>query len=169
MSFSLYDAIVPTFDQTLGAITHLLGKAEAHCTEKSLDPSTVLQTRLADDMLPFTYQVKSTAVHSIGAIEGVRKGVFHPDMTPPPESFAGLREKIESARAALSAVSRDEVDSFEGRDVRFEIGDRKLPFTAENFLLSFSFPNFYFHAATAHGILRHNGVEIGKRDFLGVR
>jgi hypothetical protein len=118
-------------------------------------------------MLPFAYQVKSTAAHSLGAIEGVRRGVFRPDMSPLPDSFAALREKISGARTALAAVTPAEVNGFEGKDMTFEIGDRKLPFTAENFLLSFSLPNFFFHAATAYDILRQRGIVIGKRDFMG--
>jgi hypothetical protein len=119
------------------------------------------------DMLPFAYQVKSTAVHSLGAIEGVRKGVFAPDMTPPPETFAALKARIADTLAALSAIEAAEVDSFVGRDMRFAIGNRHLDFTAENFLLSFSQPNFYFHATTAYDILRWKGLPIGKRDFTG--
>jgi hypothetical protein len=118
-------------------------------------------------MLPFAYQVKSTAVHSLGAIEGVRRGVFSPDMTPPPESFAALKTRIADTRKALEMIEPTEIDAFVGRDMRFAVGERRLDFTAESFLLSFSLPNFYFHAATTYDILRWKGVRIGKRDFLG--
>ncbi len=171
MTLSLYDATVLNYRQTLGAVAGLLGKAEAFCKEKSLAPEDIIQARLAPDMLPFSYQVKSTAVHSLGAIEGVRRGVFSPDMTPPPDTFAALNARISQTLAALEAVTRAEVDSFIGRDMRFEVrfegGERRIDFTAENFLLSFSLPNFYFHATTAYDILRWKGVQIGKRDFLG--
>ena len=112
-------------------------------------------------------QVKSTAVHSLGAIEGVRRGVFSPDMTPPPESFAALKARIAETLAALEMIEPAEVDGFVGRDMRFARGERHLDFTAENFLLSFSQPNFYFHATTTYDILRWKGVRIGKRDFTG--
>ena len=118
-------------------------------------------------LLPFADQVKSTAVHSLGAIEGVRRGVFSPDMTPPPESFAALKKRIADTRAALEVIEPAEIDAFLGRDMRFAAGERRLDFTAENFLLSFSQPNFYFHAATTYDILRWKGVRIGKRDFTG--
>jgi hypothetical protein len=118
-------------------------------------------------MLPFAYQVKSTAVHSLGAIEGVRKGVFSPDQTPPPETFAALEARITATLSALEAIDPAEVEAFIGRDMRFEFGDRHVDFTAEEFLLSFAQPNFYFHAATAYDILRWKGVPLGKRDFLG--
>ncbi len=167
MTFSLHAATVPSYLQTLGAVLGLLGKAEAFCAEKSIAPEELLQARLAQDMLPFAYQVKSTAVHSLGALEGVRRGLFSPDQTPPPDGFAALRLRITDTIAALQAIDPAEVDGFIGRDMRFAFGSRHVDFTAENFLLSFSQPNFYFHATTSYDILRWKGVPIGKRDFLG--
>jgi uncharacterized protein len=167
MAFSLYDATVPSYRQTLGAIGGLLLTAEAFCAEKQVPPEELLDARLAEDMLPFAYQVKSTAVHSLGSIEGVRRGVFSPDMTPPPQTFAALKARIAATLAALEAIQPAEIDGFFGRDMRFEFRERRLEFTAENFLLSFSLPNFYFHAATAYDILRWKGARIGKRDFMG--
>ena len=167
MTLSLYAATIPSYRQILGAVSGLLGKAEAFCAEKGIEPPELIQARLATDMLPFAYQVKSTAVHSLGAIEGVRKGVFSPDMTPPPETFAALGERITAALSALEAIEPAEIESFIGRDMRFEFGSRRIEFTAEEFLLSFSQPNFYFHASTAYDILRWKGLPIGKRDFMG--
>jgi hypothetical protein len=167
MAFSLYAATVPSYVQILGAISGLLAKAEVVCTEKAIAPREIIQARLADDMLPFAYQVKSTAVHSLGAIEGVRRGVFSPDMTAPPETFAALKARIAETLLALEGLDAAEVDAFIGRDMRFEFGERRIDFTAENFLLSFSQPNFYFHAATTYDILRWKGMAIGKRDFVG--
>jgi hypothetical protein len=167
MSFTLYSATVPTFQQILGAVSGLLDRGEAWCAEQKVAPEDVIQARLAPDMLPFAYQVKSTVAHSIGAIEGVRKGVFSPDMVPPPETFAALKQQVEGAIAALAQVTPAEVDAFVGRDMRFEFKERTLPFTAEDFLLSFSLPNFYFHATTTYDVLRWKGVPVGKRDFMG--
>jgi uncharacterized protein len=167
MTFSLYAATIPCYQQTLGAVSGLLATAENLCAEKHLAPQEILDARLAEDMLPFTYQVKSTAVHSLGAIEGVRRGIFSPDMTPPPQSFAALKARIAETLAALAAVTPAEMDGFVGRDMRFEFRERRLEFTAEDFLLSFSLPNFYFHAATTYDILRWKGAHIGKRDFTG--
>jgi uncharacterized protein len=167
MAFSLYAATVPSYIQILGAVAAIIDKAEAFCTEKGLMPRDVIQARLAADMHPFAYQVKSTVVHSLGAIEGVRKGAFSPDTSTPPEDFAGLKTRLVESIAALEAIAAAEVDSFVGRDVRFAFGDRHVDFTAENFLLSFSQPNFYFHAATTYDILRWKGIPIGKRDFMG--
>jgi uncharacterized protein len=167
MAFSLYAATVPAYQQTLGAVSGLLVKAEEFCIEKKTAPEEVIQARLAPDMLPFAYQVKSTAVHSLGAIEGIRRGKFSPDMTPPPETFAALKAKIAETIVALGKIEPSEVDGFVGRDMCFAFGERRMDFTAEDFLLSFAQPNFYFHATTAYAILRSKGVQIGKRDFMG--
>jgi hypothetical protein len=167
MAFSLYAAIVPSYLQILQAVSGLLAKAESFCADRKIAPAEFLQTRLADDMLPFAYQIRATVTHSLGAIEGVRKGVFSPDTTPPPETFAALNAKITEAIAALEAIGEAEVNAFVGRDMRFSFRERQIEFTAENFLLSFSQPNFYFHATTAYDILRWKGLAIGKRDFIG--
>jgi hypothetical protein len=167
MSLSLYAATLPAYRQTLGAVGGLLRTAQAFCAERGIDGAELIQARLAPDMLPFAYQVKSTAVHSLGAIDGVRQGVFSPDRTPPPQTFAALAARIDSTVSALEAIEPAEIEAFTGRDMRFEAGSHRLEFTAEDFLLSFSLPNFYFHAATAYDILRWKGVAIGKRDFMG--
>jgi hypothetical protein len=167
MAFSLYAATIPSYQQILGAVSGLLVTAEAFCSEKGIAHAEIIQARLAEDMQPFAYQVKSTAVHSLGAIEGVRRGVFSPDVATPPETFTALKTRIADTLAALESIQPGEVDAFVGRDMRFVFGDRRIDFTAENFLLSFSQPNFYFHAATTYDILRWKGAPIGKRNFTG--
>ena len=167
MAFSLYEATIPSYRQILGAVGGLVGKAETYCAEQKLAAEEIIQSRLAPNMLPFAYQVKSTAVHSLGAIEGLRKGVFSPDMTPPPQTFSALKTTISETLAALEALDAAEIDAFLGRDMRFAFGERQMNYTAENFLLSFSQPNFYFHATTAYDILRWKGLPLGKRDFVG--
>ena len=167
MPFSLYDATIPSYQQILGAVSGLLSIAETFCSENGTGNEEIIQARLTDDMQPFAYQVKSTAVHSLGAIEGVRRGVFSPDMTTPPETFTALKARIAHTLSALEMIQPAEVDAFVGRDMRFAFGDRHVDFTAENFLLSFSQPNFYFHATTAYDILRWKGVRLGKRNFMG--
>ena len=167
MSLSLYAATIPSYRQVVGAVAGLVTKAEAFCKDKGIAPEEIIQARLAPDMLPFAYQVKSTAVHSMGAIDGVRKGTFSPDTTTPPADFAGLQALLERTLASLGALDPQEIDAFVGRDARFSFGERHIDFTAENFLLSFSQPNFYFHATTAYDILRWKGVVLSKRDFIG--
>lgn len=167
MALSLYAATVPAYRQILGAVAGLIQSARNFCAEKSIAPEQIIQARLAPDMLPFAYQVRSTAVHSIGAIEGVRRGEFSPDRTTPPDSFVALERHVGSALEGLEKIDPAEIEGFIGRDMTFSAGERRLPFTAEDFLLSFSLPNFYFHATTAYDILRWKGVALGKRDFLG--
>lgn len=167
MAFTLYAATIPSYLQILNSVSRLIGKAEAFCGENGIAPEVLIEARLAADMLPFAYQVKSIAVHSIGAIEGVRNGVFSPDTARPPATFAGLRECIAQAVAALEGIDPDEIEGFIGRDMRFQFGANTMDFSAEEFLLSFSQPNFYFHATTAYDILRMKGVQLGKRDFNG--
>lgn len=167
MSLSLYQSTIPTYLQITGAIAGLIDKAEAHCTNNDLSPDELIHARLADDMLSFAYQIHSVATHSLGAIEGVKKGVFSPNMTPPPVDFAGLGQRIADARSGLEALTEADINALEGKPMRFEYGDFKIDFVAEKFLLSFSQPNFYFHATTAYDILRWKGLAIGKSDFMG--
>jgi len=163
MPLTLHEAVVPSWLQLLNAGHGWLDKAAA----SGIAEEELLSARLIENMLPFSYQVKSMTVHSRAAIEGVRAGVFSPDMTPPPESLAELRAKVDEAIAYLEALSPEELDSSAGRDMRFEVGTKRLDFTVQDFLLSFSQPNFYFHATTAYGILRMKGVGVGKLDYLG--
>jgi hypothetical protein len=167
MPFSLYDVTVPPFEQTLGSMLGLLAKAEAFCVEAGIAPEALIGSRLADDMLPFGYQIRATTTHSIGAIEGARSGLFQPDRSPPPNNYSDLRDTVTSALDALRQIDPSELEALEGRDVRFDAGSFHIDFLAEDFLLSFSKPNFYFHATTAYDILRLKGVAIGKRDYLG--
>ncbi|AYJ85496.1 DUF1993 domain-containing protein (plasmid) [Sphingomonas paeninsulae] len=167
MAFTLYSATIPSYLQILASMARLIDKAESFCEVHSLQPDALIEARLVDDMLPFAYQIKSTAVHSIGAIEGVRKGRFAPDNTVPPATFAELRAKIAGTVTAIETLDPDEIETFIGRAMRFEFGDQHIDFLAEDFLLSFAQPNFYFHATTAYNILRLKGVELGKRDFNG--
>ena len=167
MSFSLYDATIPTFCQMLDVVSGLLDKGAAHCTEKGITPEAIIQARLAPDMFPFAYQVKAAAEHSLGAIEGVRQGLFTPDVMPPPNNLQALKAQVSEAFTMLRGISPDEVNGFIGREMRFEFRDLRFDFTAENFLLSFSQPSFFFHVTTAYDILRWQGVAVGKSDFLG--
>lgn len=168
MPISLYDAVVPSNLQILRAVDGLLTKAEAFCAENGRAEGDLIDARLAPDMLPFGYQVKSCAAHSTGALAGVRAGHFAPDLTPWPTDFAGLHAAIQGAITELSALDPAEFEALGDNDTLFAFGEMKLPFTGTNFLLSFSQPNFYFHATTAYAILRAQGVKVGKGDFMGM-
>jgi hypothetical protein len=167
MPVSLYDLSVANYLQTVPAVAACLDKGLAHCTSSATDPGGMADCRLAEDMLPLRFQIVSVAHHSLGAIEGAKAGVFSPPGKTASLDYQGLQKLMSDTAEALRRLSREEVDALAGRDVVFQVGDRKVPFTAENFLLSFSLPNFYFHATTAYDILRNKGVPLGKRDFLG--
>ncbi|MGY2733809.1 DUF1993 domain-containing protein [Sphingomonas sp. UYP23] len=167
MTYSLYAAVVPPYIKMLENLGKLLAKAEAHCSEAGIDEIEIFDARLASDMHSFAYQIKSTVVHSIGAIEGVQNGSFSPDMAPFDKSFSALSGRLETARLVLAALKPAEIDAFVGRPIQIVIKDYHADFAAEDFLLTFSVPNFYFHATTAYDILRYKGLRIGKVDYLG--
>jgi hypothetical protein len=168
MAISLYDVTVASYLQTLGAVAGVMEKGLAHAKENGADLAEIVETRLCGDMLPFRFQIVSVTHHSRGAIEGAKAGVFSPPPDLGPLDYAALQQLVADARADLAKLSRDEVDALQGKDMVFRLrGDIQMPFTAENFLLSFSMPNFYFHATTAYDILRWKGAPLGKRDFMG--
>lgn len=167
MPITLYDAFVPTARQTLGAVQALLDKAQAWCAEQGCGEAGIAAAKLHDTMLPFAFQVAQVAKHSHGAIEGVRAGHFHAMGGEMPQDFAGMKAMLARAADGLAAVTADEMEAFIGKDMIFELPGMKLPFAGDQFLLSFSQPNFFFHATTAYAIMRAQGVALGKRDFLG--
>jgi hypothetical protein len=168
MAIQLYDLTVASYLQSVNAVIGFLDRGLSHCRDNNIDPEEVVETRLWNDMLPFRFQIISVVHHSRGAIEGVQKGQFGPPTEQRPLTYVELQGLATETRDFLAGLSRDEVNALEGHDVTFAIGANfKLPFTAENFLMSFSLPNFYFHAATAYDILRSKGVPLGKRDFMG--
>lgn len=168
MSLSLYDATVPAFIQGLTPVGALVEKARAHCAEKGIDEGALCSTGLAADMWPFAKQVICAVQHSALAIEAVFVGQSSPDMSPGPMNFAELTARVNAGLESLNAVTPQQLDAVAQSDMIFKIGERAMPFTATNYLLSFAMPNFYFHAAMAYAVLRNQGLEIGKRDFLGV-
>ena len=137
MAIALYDLSVANYLQTLGAVVGFLDKALAHFTANQVDLDAIVETRLAPDMLPFRFQLQSVAHHSLGAIEGVKQGLFQPPPQAPAYDYRGLQKLVVEARDALQKVTPAEVNALEGRDVVFQLRDFKMPFTAEGFLLSF--------------------------------
>jgi uncharacterized protein len=165
---SFYDATVPAFLQILGSLTGILNKAEAHCQAKNIQPEVMLGARLYPDMLPFTRQIQ--LVCDFAAKGCARLTQSEVPVTPDTEkTFDELRQRLARTIDYVKAFKSAQFDGAETRDVTFPAGPgNTLTLKGQQFLNNFAFPNFYFHAALAHGILRHNGVEIGKRDFLGV-
>jgi hypothetical protein len=167
MAFSLYDATVANYLQILDAVGEFVDKSLTYFHEKGIDPAEVVEARLAPDMRPFRFQVVSVAHHSRGAMEAVKNWVFSPPSAKSNHDYAALQALLTEARYDLSALTPEAVNELVGRDVTFKVGDIALPFTTEGFLMSFSLPNFFFHATTAYDILRHKGAPLGKRDFMG--
>jgi uncharacterized protein len=167
MTISLYDMSVVVYQQILASTSAVLSKGKVHAEANGIDLDALLETRLAEDMLPLRFQMISTAHHSLGAIQGIKAGVFGPPSMHPDLDYDGLHGLISAAQDELTQVSADEVNALLGQDMRFEFGDMKVPFTAEGFIASFSLPNFFFHAATTYNILRQQGTPLGKMDFLG--
>jgi uncharacterized protein len=165
---SFYDATVPAFLQILGSLSGLLTKAEAHCTAKNIQPEVLLSARLYPDMLPLAKQIQ---LASDFAAKGCAR-VTHSEVPSTPDTektFAELKQRLANTIDVVKGYKPEQFDGAEGRDVKFPAGPEKtMTLKGQQFISHFAFPNFYFHAATAHGILRHNGVEIGKRDFMGV-
>ncbi|HZZ30998.1 MAG TPA: DUF1993 domain-containing protein [Phenylobacterium sp.] len=167
MATSLYDLSVASYLQTVGAVAGFMDRAAKHCAETGADPDDFVGLQLFDDMAPFHFQIRSVAHHSVGALEGVKSGLFHPPAAVGPLPYAELQAMVATTEDVLRGFTPQEVNGWAGKDVSFQIGERKIPFTAEGFILSFSLPNFYFHATTAYDLLRTQGVPLGKRNYLG--
>ncbi len=167
MSLSLYTATVGSYLQILPSVAGLVDKAEAHCRDKGLADEAIAGASIAPDMWPFAKQITSVAHHSAGAIKSIHAGVFGPDLEPAPTDFAALRCRIADAIAMLQALDPAEIDAMADRDTCFQFKERRMDFTVSDFLLSFSLPNFYFHAAAAYSVLRNQGLAVGKTDFMG--
>ncbi len=166
MTTSLHDLCVPGYLQTLGAVAAFLDKGLAWCKERGVDAESIVEAKLADDMLPFRFQIVSVTHHSLGAVNGVKAGQFEPPGASTAD-YAGLQKLVADTIAALKATTPAELNACAGKDMVFLLRGNKIPFTAEGFIQSFSLPNFYFHATTAYDILRSKGAPLGKRDFLG--
>jgi hypothetical protein len=167
MSISLYDLSVPTLLQTVRSIGGFLDRAAAHFAETGVDPNNFVNTRLFDDMAPFHFQIEAAWHHSVWGVEALKTGAFTPPALVGPVPFAELQAMIGRAETALEAFTPDDVNGWAGKDLDLQIGPRRLAFTSETFILSFSLPNFHFHAVTAYAILRSRGVPLGKRDYEG--
>jgi hypothetical protein len=165
---SFYDASVPAFLQILGSLSGLLTKAEAHCKAKNIQPDVLLNARLFPDMLPLTKQIQLVCDFAAKGCARLTQSEL-PSVPDTEKTFDELKQRLAKTIDYVKSFKPAQFDGAETKDVTFPAGpDRSITLKGQQFLSSFAFPNFYFHAATAHGILRHNGVEIGKRDFLGV-
>ncbi len=165
MTVSLYEIGVPSFTKHLEALDAILDKAAAYCEARKIDPDTLLSARLYPDMYTFKKQVQSAcdfAKLSVGRLASLTPPV-HDDSE---QSFADLKRRIAETLAVLNSAKPEVMDASEAPEINIKAGPRELTFTGTEYLLHFALPNFYFHCATAYGILRHNGLDIGKRDFM---
>jgi hypothetical protein len=168
MPISLYDATAGHFIQQLGALEHFLGRGAKHFTEAGIDPAKVVETRLHETMLPFRYQVEASIGHSVSALEATKSGMFKPPYGSKDADYAALQKAVSEAKAVIEKITPASIDEAHGRDVAFVLSpERKLVFEAQDFLMTFSLPNFYFHVSMAYAILRAAGVPLGKKDFIG--
>ena len=167
MTISLSNISVKTYLQLLPAASNIMQKAKAHFEEEGTNLQEIVDMRLYEDMATFSFQVFSIAHHSLGAINALKDGEFGPPNMPPGLDFESLHNMIKDAEAQLLEVSCDDIDKLLDGQVIFKMGDIRWPFTNEDFILSFSLPNFYFHLTTMYDMLRVKGLPLGKMDFVG--
>ncbi len=167
MAISLYDLGVKTYLQILPAVSGILEKGRLHFQENQTNLDDIVNISLYPNMAPFTFQLFSVAHHSLGAVNGLEAGEFSPPNMPSGLDYQALQNLVNEAESSLKAMDRSTIEGYEGGEVVFKMGSTSLPFVAEDFIMSFSLPNFYFHATTAYDILRKEGVPLGKMDFLG--
>ncbi|MEI7599506.1 MAG: DUF1993 domain-containing protein [Aestuariivirga sp.] len=162
---NIYDSSVPLFVHFLGSLSAILKKAEAHCAARKIDPSIILNARLFPDMFAFTRQVQIASDAAKGA--GARlAGIAVPSFADEEKSFEDLQARIARTVEFLASLKREQFDGAETRDIHIKAGPRELDFKGAAYLETWAKPNFYFHLTTAYAILRHNGIELGKPDFL---
>jgi uncharacterized protein len=166
MPISMYSASVPTFQHTLRNLAHLLDKGEAHAAARKIDPAALTTYRLAPDMLPFTRQILiacDAAKYAVARIAGAEAPKFEDNEATFPE----LKARVQKTLDYLASVEPGTLDGTEDKDITFPVGrDKTRTMKAESYLKHWAIPNFFFHVTTAYAILRHNGVEIGKADYL---
>lgn len=166
MSLTMYDASVPVFRQILTSLGAILSKAESHATERKIEPVALLQARLFPDMLALTRQIQIAADFAKGACARLA-GVEVPKYEDTEQSFADLQARLAKTIAFIDSLPKAQIVGSEAREVNTSAGPNSKTFTGQVYLTQYALPQFFFHATTAYDILRHNGVEIGKRDFMG--
>ena len=166
MSLSMYQASIPQFQRMLGNLAQILAKAEGWAQSRKIDPSVLLNARLAPDMFPLVRQVL-IASDSVKGCAARLAGIEVPSFADTESSFAELQARVQKTLDFLSSVSAAQVDGSEDKAITLNFPGQELKFSGRDYLLSFVLPNFYFHLTTTYAILRHNGLEIGKMDFLG--
>jgi hypothetical protein len=163
---SMYQASVPRFVNILGNLSNILDKAQAYVDAKKLDPATLPTYRLYPDMLPMTTQIQIACDAAKGVVARLA-GVEIPAYEDTEKTLSDLKARVAKTVAFIQTVPPEQIDGTEDKEIVIKRGDKETRYKGMQFLLGHALPNFYFHVTTAYNILRHNGVEIGKRDYLG--
>lgn len=166
MAISMYDASVPRFAAMLRNLSAILDKAQAHADARRIDPLNFTQARLFPDMLPFTRQVQIACDTAKGAVARLA-GAEIPKHEDTEQTFAELKARVAKTVDFIESLRAERIDGTEGKEIVLQMRSGERRFKGMAYLLGFAYPNFYFHLTTAYNILRHNGVELGKLDFLG--
>lgn len=166
MTISMYQTSVPRFAHTLGNLSNILAKAQAHVDVKKFGPEVLPAYRLYPDMLPMTSQIQ-IACDTVKGVVARLAGVESPVYEDNEKTLADMRARIAKTIAFIQTVTPKQIDGTEDKEIVIKRGTSETRYTGMQYLLGHGLPNFYFHVATAYNILRHNGVEIGKRDYLG--
>ena len=166
MTISMYQASVPVFQKSLLALKEVLAKGAAHADAKKIEGSVFLTSRLYPDMFPLTRQVQIAADFGKGPVARLA-GLEVPKYEDNENTFAELAARIDKTLAFIGSVKPEQIDGQENRDIELTIAGKSLLLKGQPYLLHFALPNLYFHMAMAYAILRHNGVDVGKKDFIG--
>ena len=166
MSVSMYQVSIPVIIHMLGNLKKILKKAERYATAKKIDPAVLLNARLAPDMHPLTRQVQIASDSAKGCAARL-SGRAMPSYKDNEKSFADLYRRIDKTVAFLKKVKPQEIDGTENKTIELKFPQGTLKFKGQKYLLNFVLPNVYFHVTTAYAILRHNGLDVGKRDYIG--
>ncbi len=166
MTISMYQASVPRFVNILGNLSNILDKTQDHVDAKKLDAATLTTYRLFPDMLPMTTQVQ-IACDTVKGVVARLAGVEIPVYEDNEKTLADLKARIAKTIAFVQTMTPAQIDGAEDKEIVIKRGDKETRYSGMQFLLGHAIPNFYFHVTTTYNILRHNGVEIGKRDYLG--
>ena len=165
-AITLYNATTPVFNQLLGGLSACIDKAIAHCEAKKIDPSVLVNERLIADMLPFSKQIQIACDQARGGMARLA-GIDVPKVEDTETTLAQLKTRIESTLAFVNSIGTAQLSGAEDREIVLQMRAGPTTFKGLTYLLHFVLPNFHFHVTTAYNILRRNGVDIGKRDYLG--
>ena len=166
MTITMYQASVPRFVNTLESLSAILDKAQAHADAKKIDPAALTAFRLYPDMFPLTRQVQIACDTAKGAVARLA-GVDIPKHDDVELTFAELKARIAKTVDFIKAFKPAQIDGTDDREIVLKLQGNEVKFTGMQYLLGMAIPNFNFHVVTAYNILRHNGVELAKRDFIG--